>query len=430
MSTPPSHPDSRALATRERLSEVRYEIRGELARRARDLETQGRKLIKLNIGNPGAFGFRAPEHLQQAITRDIDHTDPYTHQQGLPAAREAIAAAYARRGMPDAHPDRVFVGNGVSELIDLSLRALLNPGDEVLVPSPDYPLWSAATILNDGRPVYYRCDPSSDFLPDPAEIETLVSSRTRAIVLINPNNPTGATYPRALLERIVAIAAKHKLLLMVDEIYDQVLYDGAKFEPMAPLAGDVPCLTFSGLSKVHRACGWRVGWALLSGDGQAVGGLHHAMDLLGALRLCANVPGQYAVAAAVNGPDTISALCAPGGRLYETRRAVIDACAASEHLQLVTPAGALYAFPAVVGEAARGMDDHDFALDLLENEGVLVVPGSSFNVPYRHHFRVTLLPDAVTMQDVFGRIERALSRRAEASGKVVPIKNKSRPAAA
>ena len=304
------------LSVRERLSEVRYEIRGELNRRAHALEAEGRKLIKLNIGNPGAFGFRAPEHLQDAIAGRIARTDPYTHQQGLPAAREAIAAAYARRGMPNAHPDRVFVGNGVSELIDLSLRALLNPGDEVLVPSPDYPLWSAATILNDGRPVYYRCEADNGFLPDPAEIETLVSSRTRAIVLINPNNPTGATYPRALLERIVAIAAKHRLLLLVDEIYDQVLYDDAKFQPVAPLAGDTPCLTFSGLSKVHRACGWRIGWALLSGDSEAVGNFQHAMDLLGALRLCANVPGQYAVDAAVNGPDTISALCAPGGRLY------------------------------------------------------------------------------------------------------------------
>ncbi|RZA34302.1 MAG: pyridoxal phosphate-dependent aminotransferase [Lysobacteraceae bacterium] len=437
MSTPPiktpatGNAPTRTLATRERLSEVRYEIRGELARRARDLEAQGRKLIKLNIGNPGAFGFRAPEHLQRAITGDIDHTDPYTHQQGLPAAREAVATAYQRRGIRGAHPDRVFIGNGVSELIDLSLRALLNPGDEVLVPSPDYPLWSAATILNDGRPVYYRCDPGNDFLPDPAEIETLVSSRTRAIVLINPNNPTGATYPRELLERIVAIAAKHGLLLMVDEIYDQVLYDDAKFQPVAPLAGDVPCLTFSGLSKVHRACGWRVGWALLTGDGEAVGNFHHAMDLLGALRLCANVPGQYAVDAAVNGPDTISALCAPGGRLYETRRAVIEACDASEHLELVTPAGALYAFPAVIGAAAKGFDDHEFALELMESEGVLVVPGSSFNVPYRNHFRVTLLPEADTMREVFARIDRVLARRAEAATKVVPIhKPKSRPAAA
>lgn len=426
MSSVPSKP----LATRERLSEVRYEIRGELARRARELEAQGRKLIKLNIGNPGAFGFRAPDHLQHAIADDMDRTDPYTHQQGLPAAREAVAAYYARRNMPHAHPDRVFIGNGVSELIDLSLRALLNPGDEVLVPSPDYPLWSAATILNDGRPVYYQCDASNGFQPDPSEIETLVSSRTRAIVLINPNNPTGATYSRELLQRIVAIAAKHRLLLLVDEIYDQILYDGARFEPLAPLAGDVPCITFSGLSKVHRACGWRVGWALLSGATELITPLHQAMDLLGALRLCANVPGQYAVDAALNGPDTITALCTPGGRLYETRRAVIEACQASEHLQLVAPAGALYAFPAIVGDAARQFDDYSFALDLMETEGVLVVPGSSFNVPYRHHFRVTLMPEAASMREVFSRIDRALSRHAEAVTKVVPIKPAARNAAA
>jgi alanine-synthesizing transaminase len=318
----------------------------------------------------------------------------------------------------------------VSELIDLSLRALLNPGDEVLVPSPDYPLWSAATILNDGRPVYYQCDASNGFQPDPSEIETLVSSRTRAIVLINPNNPTGATYSRELLQRIVAIAAKHRLLLLVDEIYDQILYDGAKFEPLAPLAGDVPCITFSGLSKVHRACGWRVGWALLSGATELITPLHQAMDLLGALRLCANVPGQYAVDAALNGPDTITALCTPGGRLYETRRAVIEACQASEHLQLVAPAGALYAFPAIVGDAAKQFDDYRFALDLMDTEGVLVVPGSSFNVPYRHHFRVTLMPEAASMREVFSRIDRALSRHAEAVTKVVPIKSAARNAAA
>ena len=409
-----------SLKTRERLSEVRYEIRGELARRARELEGQGRQLIKLNIGNPGAFGFRAPEHLQRAIAGRIADTDPYTHQQGLPAAREAIAAFHQERGTPNASPERVFIGNGVSELIDLSLRALLNPGDEVLLPSPDYPLWSAATILNDGRPVYYRCAPghsSSEpgFLPDPQEIEALVTPRTRAIVLINPNNPTGATYPRELLERIVDIAARHGLLLMADEIYDSILYDGATFQPLAPLAGDVPCLSFGGLSKVHRACGWRVGWAVLSGDPLANGEFHHAMDLLGALRLCANVPGQFAIEAALHGEDTIAPLCAPGGRLYEARRAVIDSVAASEHLELVAPAGALYAFPAVTGAAAQGFDDHGFALELLESEDVLVVPGSSFNVPYRNHFRVTLLPQPDDLREVFARIERVLARRADAA---------------
>ena len=407
-----------SLKTRERLSEVRYEIRGELARRARELEARGRTLVKLNIGNPGAFGFRAPEHQQRAIADNNADTDPYTHQQGLPAAREAIAAFHKARGTPNASPERVFIGNGVSELIDLSLRALLNPGDEVLLPSPDYPLWSAATILNDGRPVYYRCDAGNGFLPDPEEIAARVSSRTRAIVLINPNNPTGAVYPRALLERIVAVAARHRLLLLSDEIYDGILYDGAAFEPLAPLAGDLPCLSFGGLSKVHRACGWRVGWAVLSGDPLATGDFHHAMDLLGALRLCANVPGQLAVDAALHGEDTIGALCAPGGRLHEARRAVVDACAGSEYLSLVEPRGALYAFPRVTGAAARGFDDHRFALRLLEEEGVLVVPGSSFNVPYRDHFRVTLLPEAAVLRDVFARIERVLASDVERSSAV------------
>jgi alanine-synthesizing transaminase len=414
-----------SLKTRARLSEVRYEIRGELARRARELEAQGRTLVKLNIGNPGAFGFRAPEALQRAIAGRIARTDPYTHQQGLPEAREAIAAFHRKRGTPDATPERVFVGNGVSELIDLSLRALLDPGDEVLLPSPDYPLWSAATILNDGRPVYYRCRPENGFLPDPEEIESLVSSRTRAIVLINPNNPTGANYPRALLERIVAIAAEHDLLLMADEIYDGILYDGHAFQPLAPLAGDVPCLSFGGLSKVHRACGWRVGWAMLGGDAAKVGDLQHAMDLLGALRLCANVPGQFAIEAALTVDDSIRALTSPGGRLHDTRRALVDSCAASEHLELVAPAGALYGFPAVVGDAAKGFDDHAFALELLETEGVLIVPGSSFNIAERNHFRVTLLPEAPVLREVFARIDRVLSRRAEAAGKVVSIKPKA-----
>jgi alanine-synthesizing transaminase len=408
---------SHRIHTRERLTEVRYEIRGELARRALELEAQGRELIKLNIGNPGAFGFRAPEHLQQAIASNLPATDPYTHQQGLPLVREAIAAHYRGRGAPNAIPERIFIGNGVSELIDLSLRALLNPGDEVLVPSPDYPLWTAATILNDGKAVHYACKPEHGFIPSAEEIEALVTPRTRALVVINPNNPTGAVYPRELLEKLVDIARRHHLLLMADEIYDQIVYDDASFEPMAAIAHDVPCLSFGGLSKVHRACGWRTGWALLSGEATRLGDYHHAIDLLGARRLCSNVPGQFAVPAALTGPDTITPLCSEGGRLFESRRAVIEACAASAHLSLVAPAGALYAFPCVVGDAARNFDDHLFALDLLESEGVLVVPGSSFNVAYRNHFRVTLLPEADTIREVFRRIDALLGRYAQAAAR-------------
>ena len=403
------------ITTRERLTEVRYEIRGELARRAHELEAQGRSLIKLNIGNPGAFGFRAPDHLQKAIAGNLPHSDPYSHQQGLPAVREALATHYRDRGAPNAIPERIFIGNGVSELIDISLRALLNPGDEVLVPSPDYPLWTAATILNDGVAVHYDCRPENGFLPDPVQIESLITPLTRAIVIINPNNPTGAVYSRELLEKIVDVARRHHLLLMSDEIYDNITYDGAKFEPLAAIAGDSPCLSFGGLSKVHRACGWRTGWMLLSGEATRLADYHHAIDLLGALRLCSNVPGQFAVPAALTGPDTISPLCVSGGRLYDTRAAVVKACAQSEHLSLVLPQGALYAFPAVVGDASDGFDDHLFALELLEVEGVLVVPGNSFNVKYRNHFRVTLLPEAGAMGEVFRRIDSLLERYAVAN---------------
>lgn len=405
--------------TCRRLAQVRYEIRGELARRARDLEAQGREVLKLNIGNPGAFGFRAPPHVQEAVARHIAESDPYCHQQGLAEAREAVAALNRARGAHGVTANHVFMGNGVSELIDMALRALLDPGDEVLVPSPDYPLWTAATILNDGVPAHYDCKPENGFLPDPEQVEAMITPRTRALVVINPNNPSGAVYPRALLQQLVRIAQKHRLMLMSDEIYDAITYDGAVFEPLAPLAGDLPCISFGGLSKVHRACGYRVGWATLSGDPIRSGDYHHALDLLGALRLCANVPGQWAARAALQGPDTIHQLVSPGGRLYETRRAVIDACVASEHLSLVVPQGALYAFPGVKADA--DFDDHAFALDLLENESVLVVPGSSFNVAYRNHFRVTLLPEADAMREVFARIERALARRRGAPARQAAI---------
>lgn len=394
------------------LADVRYEIRGALTRRARDLEAAGLDIIKLNIGNPGRYGFEAPAHLRETVASHLRDSEAYGHEQGLDSAREAIAAQQRARGARQVEPERIFIGNGVSELIDISLRALLQPDDEVLLPSPDYPLWSAATILNGGLPRYYRCLARHGHLPDPDEIEALITPRTRALVLINPNNPTGAVYPRALLERLVAIAARHRLLLLSDEIYDEILYDGASFQPLAEVAGDLPCLSFGGLSKVHRACGYRVGWMSLSGDPSLTAAYRDALQLLAALRLCANVTAQWAVLPALQDAPTIGALTAPGGRLHEARRIVLEGVAASEHLELVAPDGALYAFPQVRADRIVRFDDEAFALRLLEEESVLVVPGSSFNVPGSRHFRLTLLPPPAQLREVFVRIERVLVRMA------------------
>jgi alanine-synthesizing transaminase len=410
-----SSPDmsQRPVHTSSRLSEVRYEIRGTLSHRARELEAAGRDIIRLNIGNPGAFGFEAPAHIRDAVTRALPKSEAYCQQQGLQQAREAIAAQQRSRGSTSADAERVFIGNGVSELIDLSLRALLEPGDEVLIPAPDYPLWTAATILNGGKAVHYPCPPQRGHLPDAAEIEALITPRTRAIVLINPNNPTGANYPPELLRAIVAVADRHRLVLMADEIYDGILYEDAVFQPLAALAGELPCISFGGLSKVHRACGYRVGWFTVSGNGSRVADMLHAFDLLAALRLCGNVPGQWAIEPALQGPDTISELTIPGGRLYESRQAVLDAVARSEFLDVVAPAGALYAFPGIRADVLAAFDDEAFALHLLETEDALIVPGSSFNVEYRDRFRITLLPKAGMIAEVFARIERALERTAE-----------------
>lgn len=395
------------------LADVRYEIRGALTRRARELEAAGLDIIKLNIGNPGRYGFEAPAHLREAIASHLHESEAYGHEQGLEVAREAIAAQQRARGARGVEPERIFIGNGVSELIDISLRALLHPGDEVLLPSPDYPLWSAATILNGGQPRYYRCLAQHGHLPDPEEIEALITPRTRALVLINPNNPTGVVYPRELLQRLAAIAARHRLLLLSDEIYDEILYDGATFQPLAEVAGDGPCLSFGGLSKVHRACGYRVGWMSLSGDPACTAAYRDALQLLAALRLCANVTAQWAVQPALQSAATIGALTAPGGRLHEARRAVLEGVAASDYLELVTPGGALYAFPQIRADRITRFDDESFALRLLEEESVLVVPGSSFNVPRSRHFRLTLLPPPVQLHEVFVRIERVLARMAQ-----------------
>lgn len=394
------------------LAEVRYEIRGALTRRARDLEASGTPIIKLNIGNPARYGFTVPDHLREAIAEHLHESEAYGHEQGLEEAREAIAAQQRARGARHVQVERIFIGNGVSELIDLSLRALLQPGDEVLLPSPDYPLWSAATILNGGVPRYYRCLAENRHMPDPQEMEALITPRTRALVLVNPNNPTGAVYPRALLERIVAIAARHRLLLLCDEIYDEILYDETPFQPLAEVAGTLPCISFGGLSKVHRACGYRVGWLSLSGDPARTHEYRDALQLLAALRLCANVTAQWAVIPALQDAPTIQALTAPGGRLHDARKAVLDGVAASHYLDVVTPGGALYAFPRVRSERIADFDDNAFALRLLEEESVLIVPGTSFNVPNSRHMRLTLLPQPAQLREVFVRMERVLARMA------------------
>jgi alanine-synthesizing transaminase len=397
------------------LANVRYEIRGKLARRALDLERRGYDIVSLNIGNPYAFGFRTPETMRLAMIENLRHSEGYVHQKGIFPAREAVVMQQQERGVKGVTAEDVFIGNGVSELIDLTLRALLNPGDEVLVPSPDYPLWTAAVNLNSGRAVHYPCRPERGFVPEPADIEALITPRTRAIVVVNPNNPTGAVYPRDTLAAIARLAERHRLVVLSDEIYDQILYDDAEFVPMATLVHATLCCTMSGLSKVYRACGYRVGWAVFSGDVENAGGYLAGLELLSSLRLCSNVAGQWAVQTALGGYQSIKELTRAGGRLYESRRTIVESVARSRFLTLARPMGALYSFVEVRRDVLPDFDDQAFALELLENKHVLVAPGVSFNVPYKNCFRITNLPESGVLATVFGRIEELLESHAAAA---------------
>jgi alanine-synthesizing transaminase len=390
------------------IKEVRYEIRGKLANRAHEMERRGYEIISLNIGNPGAFGFRTPETMRLAMIENMHSSEGYCHQKGIFPAREAIVMQQQDRGVTGVTVEDVFIGNGVSELIDITLRGLLNPGDEVLVPSPDYPLWTAGVALNQGKPVHYPCLPENRFEPDVEGIAKLIKPQTRAIVIINPNNPTGAVYSRSTLESIVALAEQHGLIIFADEIYDEMTYGDADFIPMATLVTDTVCATFSGLSKVYRACGYRVGWVVLSGDMDHAQDYLDALELLASLRLCSNVPAQWAVQTALGGFQSVLELVKPGGRLFESRRAVIEAIAASRYLTLVEPAGAMYAFVGVDRSVLPGFDDAAFALELLQQKHVLIAPGVSFNVDYNNHFRITLLPEKAMLETVFVRIEELL----------------------
>ncbi len=398
----------RSIRPSSSLANVRYEIRGDLARRAHEMERLGYEIVPLNIGNPGLFGFRTPETMRLAMIENLKASEAYCHQKGIFPAREAVVMQQQSRGVRGVSADDVFMGNGVSELIDLVLRALLSTDDEVLVPSPDYPLWTAAVNLNRGRAVHYPCRPERGFIPDVEEIEKLVTSRTRAIVVINPNNPTGAVYPRETLEAIARLAERHQLVVFSDEIYDQILYDDAQFTPMATLVQGALCATMSGLSKVYRACGYRVGWVAFSGDVEPAREYLHALDKLSSLRLCSNVPGQWAVQTALGGYQSILELTRPGGRLYESRRAILEGVARSKYLQVSAPRGAIYAFIGVKDGELPGFDDQRFAMDLLEYKHVLLAPGASFNAPYNTHFRITNLPRPEVIADVFRRMEELL----------------------
>ncbi len=387
---------------------VRYEIRGHLARRAHELEKLGYEVLHLNIGNPGRFGFRTPETMRLAMIENMQASEGYCHQKGIFPAREAVVMQQQSRGIMGVSSDEVFIGNGVSELIDLTLRALLDPGDEVLIPAPDYPLWSAAVTLNGGRPVYYDCPPDNAFLPDLDQVRSAITDKTRAIVIISPNNPTGAVYPRETLEALARIAEEAQIVVFSDEIYDQMLYEDARHIPLAQLVHNTLCATFGGLSKVYRACGYRVGWVSFSGEREHAQGYLDALELLASLRLCSNVPGQWAVQTALGGYQSIYELTREGGRLHKTRQAVIDAVDASRYLTLHAPMGAMYAFPGVRTDVLPGFDDQQFAMDLLEQKHVLIAPGNSFNVAYRNHFRLTLLPEPAVIDDIFGRIDELL----------------------
>ncbi len=405
---------SETLVRRARhLAGVRYEIRGPLARRAHELERQGYEIIKLNIGNPAQFGFRTPETMRLAMIENLAQAEGYCHQKGIFPAREAVVMETQARGVRGVTAEDVYMGNGVSELILMCMEALLEREDEVLVPAPDYPLWTAAVAITSATPVHYPCRPENGFLPDPEEVERMITPRTRALVIINPNNPTGAVYPREILEKLVRIAERHQLVLFSDEIYDRILYDGAQHVPVATMCEKTLCATFGGLSKVYRACGIRTGWVYFSGKKEPARDYLEALELLASLRLCSNVPGQWAVQTALGGHQSIYDLTSDQGRLGRQRRALIRGIERSKYMKVVAPQGALYAFPGIDLAKIPDFDDATFAMELLEKEHVLAVPGSSFNVPYTNHLRLTFLPDDETLDEVFVRIERALDRFAQ-----------------
>ncbi len=394
----------------QKLDNVCYDIRGPVLELAQRMEEEGHKIIKLNIGNVGVFGFDPPEEIQLDMIRNLSNASAYSDSKGIFAARKAIMQYCQEKGIQGVTLDDVYTGNGVSELIVLSMNALLNDGDEVLVPTPDYPLWTAAVSLSSGTPVHYLCDESKDWAPDLNDLRKKITPRTKAIVVINPNNPTGAIYSKEVLLELTQIAREHGLILFADEIYDKMLYDGEKHISLASLSSDVVIITFNGLSKNYRSCGYRAGWMVVSGDKEMVRDYIEGLNMLASMRLCANVPGQYAIQTALGGYQSINDLVGEGGRLAKQRDLAWKLITEIPGVSCVKPKSALYLFPRLDPEVYPIEDDQQFVADLLKEEKVLLVQGSGFNWGQPDHFRVVFLPHEDVLKEAISRLARFLER--------------------
>ena len=400
----------RTVTKSAKLANVCYDIRGPIMDAAKKMEDDGQKIIKLNIGNLAVFGFDAPEEVQQDMIRNLPNSAGYSDSKGIFAARKAVMHETQKQGIRGVTLDDIYLGNGASELISMATNALLDNGDELLLPAPDYPLWTAATSLSGGTPVHYVCDEANGWMPNLADIRSKVTPRTKGIVVINPNNPTGALYSRELLQGIVEIAREHGLVIFADEVYDKVLYDGAVHTPLASLSADVLTLTFNSLSKAYRSCGYRAGWLVVSGDKKLAKDYIEGLNMLSNMRLCANVPGQWAVQTALGGYQSINDLICEGGRLRQQRDLAYELINAIPGVSCVKPQGALYMFPRLDPEIYPIKDDQEFFLEVLQETKVMLVQGTGFNWPHPDHFRIVFLPHEADLREAINRLADFLAR--------------------